>query len=274
MPLPPVNDRIKEIPAQALRAVFAGIGQMLLIADKLRARAVEQVSGPDAAPAAQPADPAQPADAAQRADATQRADAARTAGAAGPGDATGPAEAAQPVPEAPRRPPRATGKPAPGRAQRGAPPAAPQRPRWRSLDETGNVRLLDEGEEDLASGTDAAAEPAASAAAEPAASPATSSASAPAAPTAAAPTAAAQGVTAPAAPATRAPATPDTPAAGAGALPLANYDQLSLASLRARLRVLDAAQVSLLWDYEKAHESRPDVVTMFERRIAKLNAGS
>ena len=257
MPLPPVNDRIKEIPAQTLRAVFAGIGQMLLIADKLRARAVEQVSGPDAAPAAQPAD------AAQRADATQRADAARTAGAAGPGAATGPAEAAQPVPEAPRRPPRAPGKPAPGRAQRGAPPAAPQRPRWRSLDETGNVRLLDEGEEDLAPGTDAAAEPAASPAAEPAASPATSSASAAAAPTAAAPTAAAQGV-----------ATPDTPAAGAGALPLANYDQLSLASLRARLRVLDAAQVSLLLDYEKAHESRPDVVTMFERRIAKLNAGS
>jgi len=281
MPLPPVNDRIKEIPAQALRAVFAGIGQMLLIADKLRARAVEQVSGPDAAPAAQPADPA------QRADATQRADAASTAGAAGPGEATGPAEAAQPVPEAPRRPPRATGKPAPGRAQRGAPPAAPQRPRWRSLDETGNVRLLDEGEEDLAPATKAAAEPAAKAAAEPAAkaaaepaaSPATSSASAAAAPTAAAPTAAAptaaaQGVTAPAAPATRAPATPDTPAAGAGALPLANYDQLSLASLRARLRVLDAAQVSLLLDYEKAHESRPDVVTMFERRIAKLNAGS
>ena len=273
MPLPPVNDRIKEIPAQTLRAVFAGIGQILLIADKLRARAVEQVSGPDAAPAAQPADPA------QRADATQRADAARTAGAAGPGDATGPADAAQPVPEAPRRPPRATGKPAPGRARRGAPPAAPQRPRWRSLDETGNVRLLDEGEEDLAPGTKAAAEPAASAAAEPAASPATSSASAAAAPTAAAPTAAAPtaaapGVTAPAAPATRAPATPDTPAAGAGALPLANYDQLSLASLRARLRVLDAAQVSLLLDYEKAHESRPDVVTMFERRIAKLNAGS
>jgi hypothetical protein len=295
MPLPPVNDRIKEIPAQTLRAVFAGIGQILLIADKLRARAVEQVSGPDAAPAAQPANPA------QRADATQRADAARTAGAAGPGDATGPADAAQPVPEAPRRPPRATGKPAPGRAQRGAPPAAPQRPRWRSLDETGNVRLLDEGEEDLAPGTKAAAEPAAKAAAEPAASPATSSssASAAAAPTAAAPTAAAptaaaptaaaptataptataptataQRVTAPAAPATRAPATPDTPAAGAGALPLANYDQLSLASLRARLRVLDAAQVSLLLDYEKAHESRPDVVTMFERRIAKLNAGN
>jgi hypothetical protein len=39
------------------------------------------------------------------------------------------------------------------------------------------------------------------------------------------------------------------------------------------LRVLDAAQVSLLLDYEKAHESRPDVVTMFERRIAKLNEG-
>ena len=32
----PVSDRIKEAPAQALRGVFAGIGQLLLITDKLR----------------------------------------------------------------------------------------------------------------------------------------------------------------------------------------------------------------------------------------------
>jgi hypothetical protein len=74
--------------------------------------------------------------------------------------------------------------------------------------------------------------------------------------------------------ATAAPVTPAaTSSADAVALPLANYDGLSLASLRARLRGLDAAQVSLLLDYEKAHQSRPEVVTMFERRITKLNEG-
>ena len=36
MPLPQVNERIKEVPAQALRAVFAGIGQVLLVADKIK----------------------------------------------------------------------------------------------------------------------------------------------------------------------------------------------------------------------------------------------
>ena len=36
MRVPPVSDRIKEAPAQALRGVFAGIGQLLLITDKLR----------------------------------------------------------------------------------------------------------------------------------------------------------------------------------------------------------------------------------------------
>src|SRR5215472_8564089 len=36
MRAPHVSERIKEAPAQALRGVFAGIGQLLLITDKLR----------------------------------------------------------------------------------------------------------------------------------------------------------------------------------------------------------------------------------------------
>ena len=55
--------------------------------------------------------------------------------------------------------------------------------------------------------------------------------------------------------------------------PLPNYDELSVASLRARLRNLDAAQVKQLAEYERAHAARADVITMFERRIAKLEAG-
>ena len=39
MRVPQVSERIKEAPAQALRGVFAGIGQILLITDKLRNKA-------------------------------------------------------------------------------------------------------------------------------------------------------------------------------------------------------------------------------------------
>ena len=76
-----------------------------------------------------------------------------------------------------------------------------------------------------------------------------------------------------------------TPASGAGAAgpdamtaappaPLPNYDGLSIASLRARLRSLDVTQLRQLVEYEKAHAARGDVLAMFERRIAKLEAGA
>ena len=71
-------------------------------------------------------------------------------------------------------------------------------------------------------------------------------------------------VTAPAAPAAAEPA--------AAELPLANYDELSIASLRARLRNLSADQLGQLIDYEKGHAGRADVITMFERRIAKVES--
>ena len=48
------------------------------------------------------------------------------------------------------------------------------------------------------------------------------------------------------------------------------YDELSVASLRARLRTLDASQVRDLLGYERAHANRANVVTMFERRVTKL----
>jgi hypothetical protein len=48
----PINaERVKEAPAQALRAVFAGIGQLLLTADKMRKRGASPDS---AAPADDP----------------------------------------------------------------------------------------------------------------------------------------------------------------------------------------------------------------------------
>ncbi len=60
-----------------------------------------------------------------------------------------------------------------------------------------------------------------------------------------------------------------TPEAAAE-LPLANYDESTVASLRARLRNLSVEQLTQLIEYEKGHAARADVITMFERRIAKV----
>ena len=83
------------------------------------------------------------------------------------------------------------------------------------------------------------------------------------------------GTTAPAPAATT--ATPEVVAAPDGpvspdAAPLPNYDALTVASLRARLRNLSIDQVRALISYEQAHANRADVITMYERRAAKLEA--
>jgi hypothetical protein len=57
----------------------------------------------------------------------------------------------------------------------------------------------------------------------------------------------------------------------AARLPIEGYDELTLPSLRARLRQLTVDQLDVLLAYERSNASRDDVVTMFERRIAKLN---
>jgi hypothetical protein len=114
-------------------------------------------------------------------------------------------------------------------------------------------------------------EPAAKPATVPAAKPAT----VPAAKPATVPAAKAAGqapAKATAAPAAKA-ATGVKPTAAAEATtqpPIPNYDELSFASLRARLRGRDVAQVRQLLSYEKTRGSRSNVITMYERRIAKL----
>jgi hypothetical protein len=232
-----VTERVKEAPAQALRAVFSGIGQVLLVADRIKNRA--------AVP-----------------------DRARSI-------------AAVPTPKPAHSP----------QADRGTATAVKDETRWRSLDETGNVRLL--SDEDVAPAepsaeavtaatpaetirgaeTAPAAETAAPAETSPAAQTAPATESGPAAESAAA---------AETAPATATPpAAATTPSEQTGAeltvhdktsLPVPNYDNLTVASLRARLRNLDPSQVRALLDYEKANAGRAAVLTMFERRIAKLES--
>ena len=71
----------------------------------------------------------------------------------------------------------------------------------------------------------------------------------------------------------KAPAPPAEPhLTDASVLPVPNYDELTLPSLRARLRTLDADQLGALVRYERSHAGRADVVAMFERRLAKLAA--
>jgi hypothetical protein len=138
--------------------------------------------------------------------------------------------------------------------------------RWRSLDETGNVRLIPG--EDTPKAKPAATPPvpetpedsevieASEVVPEP---PVTSETFAVTEQTST------KSSVAPEAPAT-------TPEASATSLPVPNYDTLTVPSLRARLRNLDPAQLHTLIDYEKAHDGRADVLTMFERRIAKLES--
>jgi len=245
MRIPPqVTERVKEAPAQALRAVFSGIGQVLLVADRIKNRVTEP-------PRAEPGVPP------------------RTSSGPGPG--------------------------APAKSET----------RWRSLDETGNVRLLSE-EDAPAPVAEAAGEPVPAedvattekvevaediAPAEVAEEAEVAEDIAPAevaeeievaevaeeieeAEVAEAEVSA--GETPPAAeeaPATAEKAPAPAPASDLAALPVPNYDELTVASLRARLRNLDSSQVRALLDHEKANAGRPAVLTMFERRIAKLDSG-
>jgi hypothetical protein len=108
--------------------------------------------------------------------------------------------------------------------------------------------------------------PAPTAAAPAAATPAAATPAA-AKPTAAKPVAAKPAATKPA-------ATTSAATTSAAATPIPGYDDLSIASLRARLRGLDADGVQALLTYEKAHARRDDVITMFERRLSKIEDGA
>jgi hypothetical protein len=222
MPIPQVNDRIKEAPVVVLRAVFAGIGQVLLTADKVRARAAEQVWTPPRAPAGLPAD--------RRSPEPPRNGTTRTEPAVADHPAVREAPASQgPVP-APAT--RAASAAKTGPATKASPPA--------------KATPTAKATHTAKTAPTAKATPAAKTAPKTQAPRVTETVPAPRA--------------AKAKPATEAP-------------PLPGYDDLSLASLRARLRVLDAATIQAMLAYEKAHARREPVITMLERRLAKISTG-
>ena len=234
MRVPQVSERIKEAPAQALRGVFAGIGQLLLITDKLKNKAPHQemrraripVAPGTVTDTAVTSPPGQAAAAAPAGSATETTPAA--AAPAAPAPAPAETVAAKPAAAEPAaaRPPtarRPAAKAAPAELAGQPPPKPPKQQSTRDFDKTGNVRLLGGDKDSPVSGA-------------------------------------------------AAPATPEPVPAATGEAPLPNYDELSVASLRARLRNLDVTRVRQLAEYERAHAARADVLTMFERRIAKLEA--
>ena len=268
MRVPQVSERIKEAPAQALRGVFAGIGQLLLISDKLRNKASHQdvarartprapetvtdtiVTKPTGQGAAAPAGPP----AAKRAEAARAGAAAAAAAAAPAAPAAGPGTAKPGMarPGAARRTAAkpAAAKPAGGKPVTPKPATKPATPRRTAAKAAAAESAAASGEAaprppkrqstrdlDKTGNVRLLGETAGSAGA-----------------------AAAE------------PVAPEPTAAAAAAAPLPNYDELSVASLRARLRNLDVTQVRQLAEYERAHAARADVLTMFERRVAKLEA--
>jgi len=240
MRVPQVNDRVKEAPAVVLRAVFAGIGQLMSTADKIR-------NSPAWGQAPAAPEPAAPRPAAQETAAP------RTVTPEPVVPETAPSESAAPEPPAAEMPAVASVADEPVVPETAVPETA--------VPETA---VPETAVPETAVPETAVPETVAPARVEP---------------EAAAPE--------PVAPAVKrgAPVTsgghvrllpPDevpAAAAPAGDLPVPNYDDLSVASLRARLRNLSADQISQLIDYEKAHAGRADVITMFERRIAKLAEG-
>jgi hypothetical protein len=219
MHVPQVNDRVKEAPAQVLRAVFAGIGQLMSTADKIRnkpASAEAPAAPKPAAPETAAPETAAPETVAHETAVPETAvpesvapePAAETAAVASVAREPVVPETASETSIAPETQAPAPVVPETVPPETGTPGVKPEPP----VTSGGHVRLLPPDEVPAA-------------------------------------------------------------AVAAGQLPVPNYDDLSVASLRARLRNLSADQISQLIDYEKGHAGRADVITMFERRIAKLAEG-
>jgi hypothetical protein len=295
MRVPQVSERIKEAPAQALRGVFAGIGQLLLITDKLRNKAshedvprartpeasetvtdtaVTSPAGHGAGTAAAPAGAAGAEGGPALVDAGPTAEAAAAPAASAPAAsapagaaAAAPAEAvtesetvsAEPAPATTRRP---AAKPVANKPVTAKPPAKPATAKPATAKPTTPRRTA----------AKAAAAEAAEAADEAAPKPPKRQSSRNFDKTGNVRVLGNEADTPAPEPVAAAPEPVVAAEPAAAAAPLPNYDELSVASLRARLRNLDVAQVKGLAEYERAHAARADVLTMFERRIAKLEA--
>ena len=261
MGTPELADQVREVPVRVLRAIFAGIGRMLLVADRMRGEAAgpgpspataEDQQDPLSSRADPPAGRARPrgdrsrwrsldatgnvrlltgdeeidgengsSESAQAADVT-------TAGAAA-AHATEPAEQAAAVePSAP----------APGAAARPGGRAATSTPAPTRAPRSGRTAA----DREVTTGTSPNRPSSGQSRGE------------------------------------RLPAKPGTGRTGGHVVApppgLPGYDELSVASLRARLRGLDVTALRAALAYERGHAARPEVITLFEHRIEKLTGAA
>ncbi len=56
-------------------------------------------------------------------------------------------------------------------------------------------------------------------------------------------------------------------------LPLPGYETMSVAAIRARLRGLEVDQLQALLVHEQKNAARPEIIAMIERRIEKIESG-
>ncbi|MGH3304685.1 MAG: hypothetical protein ACRDOK_24025 [Streptosporangiaceae bacterium] len=190
MGIPQVPDQVRKAPTLALRSFFAGIGKILLAADR-----------PQASPSP-----------------------------------TGPRHAAPG-----RRTPRTAGA------------ASQPSDRRRSLDETGNVRLL--AAEELTGCAVFAPDgtrPGPETKGEPGMRPAT------------------------VIPVATQPLSGNVPVGASlvvHEVPVPGFETMSVAAIRARLRTLDVDQLQALLVHEHKSTARPEIIAMIERRIEKIESG-
>jgi hypothetical protein len=295
MRIPQTPERIKEAPAQALRAVFAGVGQVLLMTERIRRRAMGQEhSQAVSSGASVTRDEQAPARDTGAGTATQGADQADQVKTGGAGTSSAGTSAAA-MGTAPASAAKAgtakagTAKAGTAKASTAKAGTAKSSTAKASAAKTGRAKAEPVKAEPAKAKSAKASAKAGTvkAAATEAGTAQTGTAEAsPARPGAATKPGSAKADSAPATsekpkktatpaqPGTATPAEAATPAPAeahrTSVLPVPHYSELSVASLRARLRGLDIAQIRDLLTYERTHEDRANVIAMFERRIAKL----
>lgn len=296
MRMPDNSERVTSAPLRAVRAIFAGVGQLLLAADKFRSESEDLDTDDQYDPFRtwdNPVTGAEPEAAA--APVTEEAAAPQ---AASKGSKKKPAKPRKPVSEdAAGAAAAKDGDEDPMRIRKKRSGEADPPRRFRSLDLTGNVRVLGPAEladlaRDEAAGDDTSADEAAEDDVWPAVPPVPAMATATLQSPAVEPAA-------PVAPAVSQDgelvlanglgteisvwggetsiwetAEPSPSPAQPPELPIDGYDGLSIASLRARLRSLDVGQLQVLLDHERSGAAREEFVTMLERRIVKLTAAA
>ncbi|MDH2428857.1 hypothetical protein [Sphaerisporangium sp. TRM90804] len=284
-----LKEKAKDLPLNVLQTALTGVGQALMLSDRIRTGVKRLLSdeekGPfpadqgEARPVAQVVveEPEQkparrePVIFAPRPSAPEQS---RNGAAPTPAPAAEAAPAAPPAPAKPARAPRPAAAAKPAATSSAKPATSSAEP---AAETTAGPTPAKPAAKASAEPVAPEAAPKPRAARKPKAAPGSPATPADAAPKPARkPRAAKPAGATPAAPAGGASATAGSTAAGTSPAlsePMPGYSELSMASLRARLRGKSAEQIRALLEYERENAARDDIVQMYTKRLAKLEAG-